>query len=442
MAAIDNPLLITNTDISGVLKNVYEQYRINAFPKLTVLLAQIKKASPGGPERMQWGGNGVYWDIVVDRPVGGHASQAGYFGYSSQARERQATLGIKRTYISRQVDALTIQGTANKEAAYIPVVRKIVQEAMDAAQLFQQETLHGNGRGIKALIGTVTDTTHIIVSSPYGVSGAGQGGLLLDVGMYIRVLDATDSFATILGSATITNVANSGDNATLTLDTAITGMAAGDAVVTASAQAGETSLDAVPNGLINITNRGAAYNSLHGIDASTYPRTAPLRLVAGTDTTDADQISEFDIWTLITRLANVSGKNAKTNPGEFLLLTTPGLEVALAQTFFGQRQWDMNSKVTLKGGFKAVEVCGLPMVSDPWCPAGTVYLIHLPSLTWVDRQDWVKLQYEDSGPWRFVPGRDAYEVNFGAYWNFGVLQRNAMASITGYTDTSRFTHVV
>ena len=37
----DNPLVISNSDISGVLKNVYEDFRINAFPKLTVLLAQM-----------------------------------------------------------------------------------------------------------------------------------------------------------------------------------------------------------------------------------------------------------------------------------------------------------------------------------------------------------------------------------------------------------------
>jgi len=439
---VANPLVHTDSSIDGVLKNVYEDFRINAFPKLTVLLAQLKKAKAGGPERMQWGGNGCFWDVVLGRPVGMTASQAGFFPPTSAVMEKQAFVGIKRTYVTREIDALAIQATAAREAAYVPLVRKIVQEAMDAAQLGQQEVLQGTGRGIKGLIGSVTDTTHIVVTDPYGLTGAGRGGLLLDKGMFVAVHDTSAADA-ILGTATIAVASNSGDNVTLTLGTAISGMAAGDKVV-AAATATDTSLDAYPNGLANMTNRAAAFNSLHNLSPATagVERWDSLRLVAGTDTDDASIPSEFDVWKLITRVANLSGKNAKTNPGEFLVLTTPGLERRFAEQFFGQRQWEMKDNVELKGGFSAVRLCGLPLVTDPWCPAGTLYLIHIPSLCWVDRQDWVKLSYEGSGPWRFIDGRDAYQVNFGAYWNTAVLQRNSHGSITGYTDTDRYDFVV
>lgn len=433
----DNPLLITNTDITGVLKNVYEAFRINLFPKLTPLMANVKKARPGGPERMQWGGNGVYWDVVLTRPVGLSASDSGYFPPGAQAIERQANLGIKRTYVSRQIDMLAVQGTQSKEAAFVPLARKIIQEAMDAAQLGQQEILHGNGLAIKGIVGTVTDTTHIIVSGPYGVASSGKGGLLLDVGMFIAVKDTTG--ATLRGKATVTAASNSGDNCTLTLDTAIAGMIATDIVVAATTS--DDSYNAVPNGLINITNRGAAYNSLHGISAGTFARWDTVRMTAGTDTADANQPSEMDIVDLAMRLANRSGKNPMLNPSEFLLITTPGIFKKLGESFLGQRRFDMAAKTKLQGGFDAVVIAGLPMVQDYWCPAGTIYLVHLPSLTWVDRQDWMKLQYEDSGPWRFITGRDAYEVNFGSYWNFGVLQRNAHGIIVSYTDTVRYDHV-
>lgn len=433
----DNPLLINNSDVQGVLKNIYESFRINAFPKLTPLLANVKKARPGGPERMQWGGNGVYWDVVLTRPVGMTYSDGGFFPPTAQALERQANLGVKRSYVSRQIDSLAIQGTINSQAAFIPLARKIVMEAMDAASLGQQETLHGDGKGVKGIIGTVSSTTSIIVSAPYGIASSGRGGLLLDVGMYVAVLDTTG--ATIRGRATISAVSNSGDNCTLTLDTAIVGMIATDIVVAATPS--DTSYNVAANGLTNILNRGGSYASFESISASTYARWNTTRLVAGTDTPDANQPTEMDIWDLATRVANVSGKNPKTNPGEFLLMTTPGIEKKLAESFLGQRRWDMGNDVTLKGGFKALNIAGLPLVSDPWCPAGTVYLVHLPSLTWVDRQDWVKLSYEDSGPWRFIAGRDAYEINFGAYWNFGCIQRNSHGMITGYTDTSRYDFV-
>lgn len=435
----DTPLLITSGDITGALKNVYESFRINAFPKLTVLLSQVKRARPGGPERMTWGGNGVFWDVVLDRPVGMVASDLGHLPNSSAARERQATLGIKRTYVSRQIDALAIKGTASKEASFVPLVRKVVQEALDAAQLGQQEILHGDGKGIKAIVDSVTSTTEIVVDDPYGIANAGQGGLLVDVGMEVAVLDTSASDA-VLGRSKINSVTHSSDLATLVLATAITGMAAGDKLVATTDQ--DTSFNGYPNGLVNITNRGNSYANFESIDAATFKRWDATRFVAGTDTPDATQPTEMDVWKLSQVVAGKSGKDAKAKSSEFLLMTTPGVERKLAESFLGQRRWEAGSSVTLKGGFKAINLFGLPLVSDSWCPKGTLYSVHIPSLTWVDLMDWVKLSYEDAGAWRFITKRDAYEVNFGAYWNFGGLQRNTHGSITGYEDDDRYTHVM
>lgn len=435
----DNPLLITTSDISGVLKNVYASFRINAFPKLTPLLANVKKGRPGGPERMRWGGNGVYWDVLLTRPVGMSASDAGFFPPTAQVIERQANLGIKRTYVRRQIDALAIAGTSDKEAAFIPLARKLVVEAMDAAQLGQQTVLHGDGTGVLAAATTITDTTHITATNPYNIASAGEGGLLLDVGMFIAVY--ASNLTTLRGTATITAVVNTGDSAALTLDTAISGMLNTDLIVTANT-ATDTSVNQVPNGLTNILNRGGSFGLFEGINQSSFSRWDTIRFVAGTDTPDATQPTEMDLWALIVKVAGKSGKDAGLHPDEFLVITTPGIEKALAESFLGQRVWEADDQAVLKGGFKAVRIMGIPVVRDYWCPAGTLYLVHLPSLTWVDRQDWVKLQYEDSGPWRFLAGRDAYEINFGSYWNFGALQRNAHGMITGYTDTVRYAHTM
>lgn len=437
----DNPLLITNTDISGALKNVYESFRINAFSKLTPLLANLKRGKAGGPENMRWGGNGVFWDVVLTRPVGMTGSQDGFFPPTAQAIERQANAGIKRTYVSRQIDMLSVRGTAASVASFIPLARKIVTEAMAASRLGQQEVLHSDGQGIKGTVTVVTSTTVIDVENPYGITGAGKGGLLLDAGMFVAVLNANSSDA-VLGRATIVSVSNSGDTATVTLDTAIAGMEVGDKLVAATDS--DTSFNNMPNGLTNLLNRGGAYNTIHAIDntVANQQRWNTTRLVAGTDTPDASQPGELDVWELAQRVAGVSGFDAKEKPSEFLLQTTPGVQKKLAESFFGQRRLTPEDFTKIKGGFKALQVFGLPVVSDHWNPAGTLYLVHLPSLAFVDLQDWVKLSYEGSGPWRFIAGRDAYEVNFGAYWNTAVLQRNSHGLITGYSDAVRYDHTM
>jgi hypothetical protein len=263
--------------------------------------------------------------------------------------------------------------------------------------------------------------------------------LLLSVGDYIAVLDTSSSDA-VLGRAQITAISVSGDNSTLTLGTAISSMAAADKIVKATAS--DTSFNSAMNGLISITNRGGSYNTLHNINGGTYPIWDATRMVAGTDTPDADQPTESDIWDMIQRISGRSGKDAMVRPGDFLMMTTPGIGKKLMESMVGQRRFTAGEfATTIKGGYKAIEVCGIPLVMDYYVPAGTIYLLHVPSLAWVDARDWGFVEFEGAGPWRWLQGRDAFETTYGWYGNMACLARNAHGSITGYTDTSRYTHV-
>lgn len=438
-----NPTVITDSEITGVLKNVYSDIRTEIFPRSTPLLANVKKGVKGGAANLTWGGNGIYGDAVLTRPVGLNASQSGYLSKDAAATEKQFLLGIKRLYVTRQLDGLVIKGTDSKEAAFISIARKVLGEAKAAFELGMQEVLHGDAKGIKAVVASSADTTHCVVTSPYGISGAGRGGLLLDIGMFVAVYDTT--LATKRGTATITAATNSGDNCSLTFDTAVTGLAATDVIVSASPiSGGDTSLNNYPNGLINVTNRGNSYQSLHSLSAATAgaQRWDTVRMVAGTDTADVNQPTEMDIYDLIMKVAGRSGKNARSTPKEFLLLTTPGIEKKLAESFLGQRRFMAENQVELEGGFTGVNICGVACVSDVWCPRGTVYLVHLPSLLWVDAKDFGQVQFEDSGAWRFISGRDAFETSFGVYMEFGTSNRAAHGSITSYTDTTDYGFVI
>ncbi len=433
-----NPTVITDTELTGLLKNVYSQFREKVQNLVTPLLAQLEKGRAGGPRNMRWGGNNVFFDVVVGRPAGATFSSAGYFPPDTTAQEVQANVGVVRAYTTRQIDGLAFVGTQSKEAAFTTIAKKTMEEIKDASSLLMQQALHNKQDGVVAVLGTVTNTTTIIVSSPYGVVGAGQGALLLSVGDYVAVLDATG--VTVRGRAQITNIVNSGDNATLTLSTAVSSMAPTDIVVKATAS--DTSYNSAMNGLINITNRGGSYASLHNVSASTYNIWDATRMTAGTDTPDANQPTESDIWDLIQRISGRSGKDAMVRPKEFLLITTPGIAKKFMESMVGQRRFTASEfQTTIKGGYKAIEICGIPMVTDYYVPAGTVYLLHIPSLSWVDAKDWGFVEFEGAGPWRWLQGRDAFETTYGWYGNLACLARNAHGSITGYTDTARYSHI-
>lgn len=438
------PTVISDTDLSGLLKNLYANYRQKVQNLVTPLFAQLQKAKAGGPKNIRWGGNGVFWDVVTGRPAGGTVSSAGYFPPDTFAQEKQASSGVARAYVTRQIDGLAFLGTQSKEAAFETIASKTMQEIREASALLMQQLLHGAGSGVMATALSVTNSTTVVVSNPYGVSGAGQGSLLLSPGDYIAFYTSTGS-AIRSGKASISSISVSGTSSTLTLSASV-GAVAADLVVKATtsddsyaATAGTNQI----NGLINITNRGGSYGTLHGLAASTYPIWNTIRMVAGTDTPDATNITESDVWDLMRRVAGLSGKDPFVRPDEFLLLTTPGVAKKLMESMVAQRRFDANDfSKTIKGGYKAVEVCGIACVQDYYVPAGTVYLLHLPSLAWVDAKDWGFVEFEGAGPWRWIQGRDAFETTYGYYGNFVALGRNAHGSITGITDSTFYTHVI
>jgi len=436
---VPNPTLITDAELTGLLKNVYSQFREKVQNLVTPLLAQLEKGRSGGPRNMRWGGNNVFFDVVTGRPAGATFSASGYFPPDTTATEVQANVGIVRAYTTRQVDGLAFVGTQSKDAAFTTIASKTMEEIKDASMLLMQQALHNKADGVVALIGTVTSTTVIIVSSPYGIASSGQGSLLLSVGAFLAVNETTASDA-VLGRAAITAITNSGDNATLTIGTAISGMAAADKIVKATAS--DTSFNGAMNGLISITNRANAYPSLHNISNATYSIWDATRMTAGTDTPDATQPTESDIWDLIQKIAGRSGKDANVKPKDFLLMTTPGLAKKLMESMVAQRRFTAGEfGTTIKGGYKAIEICGIPCVTDYYVPAGTIYLLHIPSLSWVDAKDWGFVEFEGAGPWRWLSGRDAFETTYGWYGNLACLARNAHGSITGYTDTARYSHI-
>lgn len=431
------PTEIDNTEISGLLKRAYARFRVDTLPQNHPLLAQVEKQKPK-MGRAKWGGEGVYGNAILSLPGGMTASGSGYLPRNTVRRERQFKLGIRRLYATRQIDGLTAVGTADLKHAYASIVKKALEEMRLSTRWGLQEILHGNGRGIKALVGAVTDTTHYTAISPYGIVGAGEGGLLLAEGVQYAIHSGTTT--TVRGRTTFTTITNSGDTATIVGETAVTGVAAGDAIVACTDN--DTALDQYPAGLMQILNRNGSYNSFEDIDAATEPRWDGVRLVAGTDTPTAARVDEADITRLFRRAAAKSGYDARENPDDFLLMTTPGLEQKMLETYVGQRTIPIDAMMDIKGGFKAVRICGVPLISDAFCPAGCVYLIHIPSLLWIDAKDWGYVTFEGAGPWRWIDGRDAYETSFGAYMEFGTDQRNAHAMISGYTDTERFTHVM
>lgn len=438
-----NTTYITETELTGDLKNLYTDIRQELVPIITPLVASMQKIGPGGGGRVQWGGNNLYFDVVVQPEANWSFSTTGQLPYSTDAAEVQGNVGISRFYVTRQFDNLAIVGTQSKQAAFISLREKITRAFAQTLQLGMEQALNGNGTGVIAVIATASTTVSIAVNAPYGVSGAGPGGLWTLVNQYITVYDSTG--VTNRGTAKISAVQNQLTTntgvATLTLATGISNMAATDILVPANLSG--DGLNAFCNGLINLTNRGSAYTTLHAISGATYGRWQPLRVTAGTSVGYQTTPQEMDIWTLSQQLFATSGFNAQLNPKDYIIVTTIGIGKQLIQSVLGQRTTPLNGeKMKLPGGYDVDTIQGIPLVMDPYCPLGTLYLLHLPCLNWVDAMDWSPVQYENSGAVRFVDGADAFNTSYKQYFNVMTRQRNALASIISYSDPQSFNWVV
>ena len=419
-------------DYTPILKNVYLPVRKKAFPLMTVLLAQAKR----GGTKVKYSGNDLFFDVKLDKRGGFISSARGFLPEGKLAKERQGRLSIARTYAISQVDGLNAAATEDPKGAFISAAKKMTEDVMEQWQIEQERILHGDSLGVRALVLTRTSATVFTCASPYGIASSGPGGLHLVVGDTIALLDATDSFVTLLGKSKITILTHSGDTATVTVSSTLEGggtIAAGDAVVTAvptATDTNDTSFGAEPHGLKSIMDVEAAFATFENIND---PRWVAQKLTSTT-------IDESIVMKLLNTIRARAGVDWRSNPKSMLLLTTTGIWQQYGDSLLGLRRFSA-PEMELNGGFRGVQVAGATLVDDPWSPRGRLYAVHTKDTVFVDLLDFGIRTMNDSPKWRMASDRDAFEALFASYWNYGVFVRSSQGVISGITDSVNFSPV-
>jgi rhodanese-related sulfurtransferase len=416
-------------DLSGVSKRVYSRYFEDVFPYMTPLLAQVKRMNP---KRLRFGGDAVFFSLRTDRR-GGFVTSGGTLPNGGNAKTVQGQLGITRSYIKQELDGLALAATEASEAAFESLAKKSLDESFYEIQLNLNRILHGDSRGVRAVITTVTDNNSLIVNHAYGITGAGPGAAHLAPGEQVVVRDASAAFA-VLGRAVIASVTPNADGTANVefVGAGFAGMAAGDVLVAATDTEDSYGLEA--NGLMSILDPNNTLTSFEGITVADHPRFKAQKMAA-----TGGLIDEVEIMKLLYTIKSKGGVDPSMNPDEFLQICSSGILVQYADTLLGERRFERTYE--LKGGWKAMEVAGLPLIDDPDMPRGMFDVVHVPSLTWVDLRDFGKLKYGDSTAWVQSQGRDAFECTLRSYWNFGCIVRNTHGCLTGITDTMDFSRV-
>lgn len=412
-------------DFSEVLKTVYLPIRRKAFPMMTPLLANARAI---GPEEVDYGGHDLVFDVKLGRRGGFISSAAGFLPHAKSSREKQGRLSIARTYATSSIDGLALKATERDEDSFISAAAKITEDAQEQWELEQNRILHGDSLGIRAVIGTVTSTTEIVAADPYGIQGAGPGNLHLVEKDDVAVLSPDGQ--TLRGKTQIRSVDLDGDNATFILNTAVSGMQAGDVVVTAvpdSVDSEDTSFGAEPYGIKAFVDVEDNFETFQSIKDRRWQA----------QKMQSSFIDETVLMRLLNTIRSRGGVDWRSDPTAMLLLTTTGIWQTYGESLLGLRRYDAPT-MTINGGFTATQVAGAALVDDPWAPRGRLYAIHGPDTVFIDLMAWGEMRYQDAPSWQRARNRDAWEVGFASYWNYGLTMRSTHGVIHGIPDTVNY----
>lgn len=88
----------------------------------------------------------------------------------------------------------------------------------------------------------------------------------------------------------------------------------------------------------------------------------------------------------------------------------------------------------LKGGYKAISYNGIPIVSDRFCPEGTMFLLNTDDFMLHQLCDWKWLEGEDGKVLKQIPGTPTYTATLVKYADLVCSKPCGQAMLTGITE--------
>ncbi len=209
--------------------------------------------------------------------------------------------------------------------------------------------------------------------------------------------------ATIRGTGTVLSVDRTAK--TVTLVAAVAGMATGDFV------AREKSFGNEINGLRHLISATTVFA---GIDPANVPEHASI--ATGSSTT---AISEVFLDQLAEDTAD-DGNGDEPN----LYISDKLQRRKLASMLTAQKRYD-GKEVTLKAGWKGLQLAYGPLLADRFTPTTSVFAIHTPSLVRFVGLDWTWDEDDGKVLYKALDDSDAIQARYKSYHQLVVTNRNS-----------------
>lgn len=389
--------MVTLTSADKALKTLYlgvvtEQLNTEINP----FLAKIKQSEKDvwGKEIRRLAQYGINGGI-------GAGTEDGDLPSASGNNYEQFVLSLKNLYGKIEISDKAIRASENNAGTFVNLLNAEMEGLLKASSFNFGRMLFGDGKGELCKVVSVSD----------GVVKVDNVKNLIE-GM---VVDFRSTDGAAIDGATarrITSVDRAEKAVTVSGTTLTSSLVPASSIMTVQGSYGQeiTGLKAI------FSNEG----TLYGLDRATHKWLVPYMK------SDVGEISETVIQTAIDYLEENAGSKVD------IILCSSGVKRAFQNHLSAYKR---NTEIMeLQGGYKTISYNGIPIVSDRFCPEGTMYLLSSGDFTLHQLCDWQWLEGEDGKILKQNVNKPSYSATLVKYADLICAKPCGQAMLTGITE--------
>ncbi|MBO4962894.1 MAG: phage major capsid protein [Clostridia bacterium] len=389
--------MVTLTSADKALKSLYlgvvtEQLNTGINP----FLAKIKMSSSDvwGKEIRKVAQYGINGGIGAGTEEGDLPNAAGN-------NYEQFVLSLKNLYGKIEISDKAVRASENSVGAFVNLLNSEMEGLLSASSFNFGRMLFGDGQGVLCKVESVSGG-QVKVSSVKN----------LIEGMVIDFRQEDGSIISGFASRRITMVDRANKLITVSGNAIEDGAVASGSLITVQGSYGQ-----------EITGLSAIFKdtgSLYGLDRQSHKWLMPYIKK------DVGEISETVIQTAIDYLEENAGGKVD------MIICSSGVKRAFQNHLATyKRNVDV---MELKGGYKAISYNGIPIVSDRFCPEGTMYLLNSEDFTLHQLCDWAWLEGEDGKILKQNANKPTYSATLVKYADLLCNKPCGQAMLTGIIE--------
>lgn len=392
--------MVTLSTADNALKEVYLGVVSNQLnTSINPLLAKINQTTSDvwGKEIRKLAPYGINGGI-------GAGTEDGELPSSAGNNYAQFVLTLKNLYGKLEISDKAIRASENSAGAFVNLLNNEMDGLIKASAFNFGRMLYGDGTGFLAEISANTTNTTTVDSVTNLIEGMvvdiiSSTGELGKTSLRIKSIDRTNKIVTFTTSS-----------------------------LTESEFVG---YKLCVQGSYNneITGLGAIFKStgsIYGLNRASYSWLTPYMKNIESDSTKSD-ISEVVMQRAIDELDEVS--NSKVD----FIVCSAGVKRNY-QSYLASYRSNIDI-MNLEGGYKAISYNGIPVVSDRFVPANTMYLLNTSEFNLHQLCDWKWLESEDGRVIKQTPGRPTYQATLVKYADIICNKPSGQAKITGIQES-------